>query len=44
MGQNWAIAIGINNYDNLSPLKYARRDAEVMKHWFEREGEEFGHP
>ncbi|MGB3758376.1 MAG: caspase family protein, partial [Rivularia sp. (in: cyanobacteria)] len=37
MGQNWAIAIGINNYDNLSPLKYARRDAEVMKHWFEQE-------
>ncbi|WP_414621787.1 SUMF1/EgtB/PvdO family nonheme iron enzyme [Calothrix sp. CCY 0018] len=38
MGQNWAITIGINNYDNLSPLKYARRDAEVMQHWFEQAG------
>ncbi len=45
MGKNWAItfgraslnAIGINNYDNLQPLKYAQRDAEVMQHWFERE-------
>ncbi len=37
MGKNWAIAIGINNYDNLQPLNYAQRDAEVMQHWFERE-------
>ncbi|PAX53892.1 SUMF1/EgtB/PvdO family nonheme iron enzyme [Brunnivagina elsteri] len=37
MGKNWAIAIGINNYDNLQPLKYAQRDAEVMATWFEEE-------
>jgi formylglycine-generating enzyme required for sulfatase activity/uncharacterized caspase-like protein len=37
MGKNWAIAIGINNYNNLKSLKYAQRDAEVMKAWFEGE-------
>ena len=37
MGKNWAIAVGINNYDNLQLLKYAQRDAEVMKAWFEEE-------
>ncbi len=36
MAKNWAIAIGINQYDNLQSLKYAQRDAEVMKDWFER--------
>ncbi|MBF2013656.1 MAG: SUMF1/EgtB/PvdO family nonheme iron enzyme [Rivularia sp. T60_A2020_040] len=38
MGKNWAIAIGINNYDNLQALKYAQRDAEEMQHWFEEAG------
>ncbi len=38
MGKNWAIAIGINNYDNLQPLKYAQRDAEEMQHWFKEAG------
>ena len=37
MGQNWAIAVGINQYDNLLPLKYAKADAEAMKDWFEEE-------
>ncbi|BBD62847.1 hypothetical protein NIES2109_56970 (plasmid) [Nostoc sp. HK-01] len=37
MGKNWAIVVGINNYDNLQPLKYAKRDAEVMKAWFKEE-------
>ncbi|MBD2491688.1 caspase family protein [Aulosira sp. FACHB-615] len=37
MGKNWAIVVGINNYDNLQPLKYAKRDAEAMKAWFENE-------
>ena len=37
MGKNWAIAIGINNYDNLQPLRYAQRDAEAMKDWFQQE-------
>ncbi|WP_231510249.1 caspase family protein [Fischerella sp. PCC 9605] len=34
MGRNWAIAVGINNYDNLQALKYAKRDAEAMYAWF----------
>ncbi|WP_258008157.1 GUN4 domain-containing protein, partial [Cylindrospermopsis raciborskii] len=38
MGQNWAISIGINHYDNLQPLKYAKRDAEAMKEWFRTSG------
>ena len=37
MGKNWAIAIGINQYDNLQLLKYAQRDAEVMAAWFKQE-------
>ncbi|MDJ0898002.1 MAG: S8 family serine peptidase [Xenococcus sp. MO_188.B8] len=37
MARNWAIAIGINQYDNLPNLKYAVRDAESMKDWFESE-------
>lgn len=31
MGKNCAIAIGINQYYNLRPLKYAHRDAESVK-------------
>jgi len=30
---NWAICIGINQYDDLQPLKFAVRDAERMKDW-----------
>lgn len=37
MGKNWAIVVGINNYDNLQPLKYALRDAEAMQAWFKEE-------
>ena len=37
MAKNWAIAIGINEYENLPTLKYAVRDAELMKDWFEKE-------
>ncbi|OYE04595.1 SUMF1/EgtB/PvdO family nonheme iron enzyme [Nostoc sp. 'Peltigera membranacea cyanobiont' 232] len=39
MGKNWAIIVGINNYDNLQPLNYAKRDAEAMKVWFEDEAQ-----
>jgi WD40 repeat protein/uncharacterized caspase-like protein len=39
MGKNWAIVVGINNYDNLQPLKYAKRDAEVMAAWFGEEAQ-----
>ena len=38
MAKNWVIAIGINEYDNLKPLKYANKDAEAIKAWCEREG------
>ncbi len=34
MGKNWAIAIGINSYDNLQPLSYAKRDAADMRDYF----------
>ncbi|MEH2320240.1 caspase family protein [Nostoc sp.] len=27
MAKNWAIAIGVNRYDYLQPLNYAKRDA-----------------
>lgn len=37
MSKNWAIVIGINNYDNLELLKYAKRDAEAMMAWFRNE-------
>lgn len=39
MGKNWAIVVGINNYDNLQSLNYAKRDAEAMKAWFEDEAQ-----
>ncbi|NWF60890.1 MAG: hypothetical protein HXY43_16930 [Fischerella sp.] len=39
MGRNWAIFVGINNYNNLQQLKCAKRDAEAMVTWFQ-EGEE----
>jgi uncharacterized caspase-like protein len=31
MGKNRAISIGINKYEFLQPLKYAKRDAELMQ-------------
>jgi formylglycine-generating enzyme required for sulfatase activity/uncharacterized caspase-like protein len=37
MSQNWAICIGINRYDNLQSLQYAKRDAEVLRDFFEKE-------
>ncbi|ARV58657.1 peptidase C14 [Nostocales cyanobacterium HT-58-2] len=37
MGRNWAIAIGINKYNNLQSLNYAKQDAEAMRDWFEKE-------
>ncbi|OBQ30289.1 MAG: peptidase C14 [Aphanizomenon flos-aquae MDT14a] len=37
MGNNWAISIGINQYDNLQPLNFAKRDAEAMAAWFREE-------
>ncbi|MEG4292710.1 GUN4 domain-containing protein [Microcoleus sp. C2C3] len=34
MAENWAVVIGINEYDHLQrPLKYAKRDAELMRNF-----------
>ncbi|MFA7543371.1 MAG: CARDB domain-containing protein, partial [Candidatus Cloacimonadaceae bacterium] len=32
----WGVIIGIENYRNVSPVRFARRDAEVMKEYFVR--------
>jgi uncharacterized caspase-like protein len=39
MSKNWAIAIGINQYNpnNYTPLRYAKRDAELMRNFFKDE-------
>jgi formylglycine-generating enzyme required for sulfatase activity/uncharacterized caspase-like protein len=37
MSKNWAISIGINQYDNLQALNFAKRDAEAMAAWFREE-------
>ena len=37
MAKNWAIIIGVNQYDNLSELRYAQRDAELMRDYFLKE-------
>jgi formylglycine-generating enzyme required for sulfatase activity/uncharacterized caspase-like protein len=38
MGQNWAIVVGINQYDNLRRLNYADRDAESVRDFFRQLG------
>lgn len=35
MGKNWAIAIGINEYQNMRWLKFARKDAEAVCQFFQ---------
>ncbi|MGV0107412.1 Peptidase C14 [Nostoc sp. DSM 114160] len=37
MAKNWAIAIGINQYDYLQPLNYAKRDAQLMQEFLANE-------
>ena len=37
MVKNYAIAIGINEYDFLQPLRFAQRDAELMQKFLQRE-------
>jgi formylglycine-generating enzyme required for sulfatase activity len=37
MAKNWAIAIGINQYDYLQPLNYAKRDAELIQQFLRTE-------
>jgi formylglycine-generating enzyme required for sulfatase activity len=38
MGKNWALVIGINKYNSLEHLKYAKADAEAMHSWLKEEG------
>ena len=40
-GRNWAIAIGVNQYDRLPSLKYAERDAQEMAAFWRSIGFEF---
>ncbi|BAY13760.1 caspase family protein [Calothrix sp. NIES-2098] len=37
MARNWAIVVGINHYENLRSLNFAKRDATVMATWFQQE-------
>src|SRR4028119_1054033 len=37
MGKNWAISIAINKYEFLQPLKYAKRDAQLMQEFLVKE-------
>ncbi|MBW4597018.1 MAG: caspase family protein [Brasilonema angustatum HA4187-MV1] len=37
MAKNWAIVIGINQYNNLQHLNYAKLDALAMRDWFEKD-------
>src|ERR687886_836534 len=37
MAKNWAIVIGINQYEFLQPLKYAERDAQLMQEFLRTE-------
>ena len=34
MAKNWAIVVGVNAYKNIGDLKYANRDAEAMRDFF----------
>jgi len=38
MSKNWAICIGINEYYNLQPLRYAVQDAASVRDFFNQEG------
>lgn len=37
MAKNWAITIGINQYEYLQPLNYAKRDAQLMQEFLRNE-------
>ncbi len=37
MNNFWAIAVGINQYQNFQPLGYAQRDASLLHHFFVEE-------
>ncbi len=37
MVKNWAIAIGVNQYDYLQPLNYAKRDAQLIQQYLQNQ-------
>lgn len=37
MGKNWAVTIGINKYINLPSLRFAKRDANLVREYFQKE-------
>jgi uncharacterized caspase-like protein len=37
MAKNWALAIGINQYNYLQPLQFAKRDAQLMQEFLRTE-------
>src|SRR5437868_13557727 len=37
MSENWAVCIGIDRYDNLQALEYAKADAAALRDFFEKE-------
>ncbi|BAZ67886.1 hypothetical protein NIES4106_26430 [Fischerella sp. NIES-4106] len=37
MAKNWAITIGVNQYEYLQPLNYAKRDAQLMQEFLRQE-------
>ncbi|MBV9653173.1 MAG: hypothetical protein JOZ42_01280, partial [Acetobacteraceae bacterium] len=37
MSENWAVCIGIDRYDNLQPLEFAKADADALRIFFEQE-------
>lgn len=37
MANHWAIAIGVNQYQHLPPLRYARQDARALRHFLVNE-------
>jgi uncharacterized caspase-like protein len=39
LAKNWAIVIGINQYEFLPSLRYAKRDAEAMRQFLESEAQ-----
>ncbi|MEO0949492.1 MAG: caspase family protein, partial [Cyanobacteria bacterium J06641_5] len=43
MARNWAIAVGIDKYEYLQSLQFARRDAECLRDWCQEAGFEKVH-
>ncbi len=37
MSKNWAVCVGINSYDNIQSLNYAKQDAEAVASFFRKD-------